>query len=120
MKCDKCKIDIADEEEREHKNQTLCEDCYMDVLSPTAFCDPWATYMAQSFAANNPETTLTDNQKIIMRVLKETGETDPAVLMERLKGHISPEDGERECATLHRMGKISIENRNGSVVTRPK
>ena len=26
----------------------LCDDCYMDALSPTKTCDPWAVYTAKS------------------------------------------------------------------------
>ena len=89
-------------------------------MSPAKFCDPWATYTAQSFAANNPGTALTENQRKIIQVLKETGGADPIVLTEKLKGQVSPEDGERECAALHRMGKISFENKGGSVFIRLK
>jgi hypothetical protein len=115
MECYKCKAVIPNGEEREHKGEMFCEDCYIDILSPVKFCDPWASFNAQSFAKNNPEAALTDDQKKIIQVLKETGGTGPDVLMERLKGQVSPEDGERSCASLHRMGKISIENRNGTV-----
>ena len=62
MDCYKCSIAIPDGEEREHNQKILCEDCYIDVLSPAKFCDPWASFNAQSFAKNNPETTLTENQ----------------------------------------------------------
>ncbi len=115
MNCANCNISILNGEDHEHNKKTLCEDCYIDALSPTKFCDPWASFNAKSFALNNPESALTDNQKKIMHVLKETGGTDPDVLMEKLRDQISPADGERECAALHRMGKISIENRDGTV-----
>ncbi len=115
MECFKCNAAIPDGEEREHKEVILCEDCYIDVLSPAKFCDPWASFNAESFAKNNPETTLTDSQKKIIRVLEETGGAEPDVLMENLRGQVSPEEGERSCAALHRMGKISIKNENGAV-----
>ncbi len=115
MECSKCKTVIPKEEAREHKNEILCEDCYVDALSPAAFCDPWATYNAESFYKNNPETAFTDNQSKIMKVLEKTGGLDANELAETLASQISREDGERECATLHRMGKISFENREGSV-----
>ncbi len=114
MECSKCKAGIPKGEEREHKKEVLCEDCYIDVLSPAKFCDPWATFNAKSFPANSHESALTDNQKKIIRVLEETGGTTPDVLTERLKGQVSQEDGERECAALHRIGIISIKSRNGS------
>jgi len=115
MKCDHCEAIIPEGEDSKHNNKILCEDCYMDALSPAKFCDPWAAYSAESFARNNPEGALTDNQKKIMHLLEETGGTDPFDLMEKLRDQISPEDGERECAALHRMGKISIKNKGGTV-----
>ncbi len=115
MNCGVCNIAIPKGEDHEHNKKNLCEDCYIDVMSPAKFCDPWASFNAKSFALNNPETALTDNQKKIMHVLEDTGGTDPNVLMERLRGQVSPEDGERECAALHRMGKISIENIDGTI-----
>jgi len=32
--CVKCKISISDGEERELDSQILCEDCYVDAVSP--------------------------------------------------------------------------------------
>lgn len=115
IKCLKCKAVIPNREEREHKGEMFCEDCYIEAISPAKFCDPWASFNAQSFAKNNPEATLTNDQRKIIKALKETGGAGPDVLMERLKGQVSPDVGERSCAALHRMGKISIENRNGTV-----
>lgn len=120
MECSKCKTLILKGEEREYKRTVLCEDCYMDALSPPVFCDPWATFSAESFHKNHPETVLTDNQKAIMNVLKETGGVYSNVLAAMLAGKISQEEGERECATLHRIDKILFENRDGSVFIRLK
>lgn len=103
-------------EEREHNDELLCEDCYIDVLAPAAFCDPWATYNAESFYKNNPNTAYTDNQTIILKALnKNNGIVDANVLADSLKEQMSREDGERECAALHRMGNISFENKEGSI-----
>ena len=32
MKCDKCSTNIEPGEDREHRGQVLCEDCYLDTL----------------------------------------------------------------------------------------
>lgn len=120
MECHKCKISIAKGDEREHNQEILCEDCYIDVLSPAKFCDPWADYAAKSFIERNPNMELNAGQSKIIAVLKELGEVEPIILMDRLKDQISPEDGERECAALHRMGKIDIENSDGTVIIRLK
>ena len=42
MKCERCKTVIAEGEEKELYSQILCEDCYMDLLSPAKGFDPWA------------------------------------------------------------------------------
>jgi hypothetical protein len=34
MKCEGCGAAVSPGDEREHCGQVLCEDCYMDVLSP--------------------------------------------------------------------------------------
>ena len=115
MECKKCNALIPKGEEREHKNDMLCEDCYIDVLSPAVFCDPWASFTAESFKKNNRTTAFTESQKIILKVLRETGGLDSNDLAENLKDQISWEDGERDCAAMHRMGEISFENRNGAV-----
>lgn len=120
MNCEKCTVAIPEGEDHKHNNKIFCEDCYIDIISPVKFCDPWAAFNAKSFALNNPEGALTEKQRKIMHVLEETGGTNPDVLMDRLRGKVSPEDGERECAALHRMGKISIENKNGTVFISPK
>lgn len=120
MKCDKCKVEIDDGEEREHKGDILCEDCYMDVLSPAKFCDPWADYAAKSHIEKNPNSSLNANQTKIIQILKDYGEVEPAFLMDKLKDKISIEDGERECAALHRMDIISIKNNDGKVIIKLK
>ena len=120
MKCTKCGAAISTGDEREHNGEPLCEDCYIDVLSPARFCDPWADYAAKSHMDNNPETILNANQALIVKVIEEKGEVDPLTLMDILRDEISPEDGERECAALNRMGKIAIENQDGAVCIRLK
>lgn len=120
MNCNKCDVIISIGEEREHNHQIVCEDCYIDAIAPAKFCDPWADYMAKSCVNTNPYMELTTNQSLIINVLKEYDGLDPISLMEKLKGQIAPEDGERDCAALHRMGKISIENNDGSVCIKLK
>lgn len=116
MQCSKCKAQISEGEEREYNHKSLCEDCYIDELSPTKFCDPWADYSAKSFIENNPDTALTENQILIIETIKKNGEVDPLILMKKLRDKIPPEIGERETAALNRMGKIVIENKSGKVV----
>ena len=71
----------------------LCEDCYMDALSPAKTCDPWAVHSAKSFGKNlGGKFELTELQRKILEILKETGGAPSEHLVERL--NISP-DGPR-------------------------
>jgi hypothetical protein len=46
MKCERCKTAVVKGEQKALHGQTLCEDCYIDLLSPLRVCDPWAVYSA--------------------------------------------------------------------------
>ena len=112
MKCDNCSKPIDSEEAREHSGRTLCEDCYMDVLSPARTCDPWAVYTAKStLESGGSGATLTATQEKILQVLEETGGVEPGELRERIG--LPPGDFEREIAALRHMEKLRAEMRDG-------
>jgi NMD protein affecting ribosome stability and mRNA decay len=46
--CAKCGAACDPAEAREHQGQMLCEDCYLDAMSPVKVCDPWAVHTAKS------------------------------------------------------------------------
>ena len=46
MKCNQCEREISGDESYSHRGRTLCEDCYIDAISPEKACDPWATYLS--------------------------------------------------------------------------
>ena len=105
MNCEKCGDAIEAGEEREHLGQTLCEDCYMDVLSPPRTCDPWAVHSAKSFGKEEtPSLNLNPLQLRILEVLKETGGVELPDLAERLQ--VKPSVIQREIATLRHMEKV--------------
>lgn len=112
MKCERCGDEIEAGEEREHLGRTLCEDCYMDALSPARTCDPWAVHSAKSFPEQaTTGSNLSDVQKKILAILKETGGIEPRNLVERLQ--IKPTDLDRDLAALRHMEKIRAELRDG-------
>ena len=112
MDCERCKEAIQNSEEREHLGQILCEDCYMDALSPARTCDPWAVHSAQTFARGSGGILeLGDVQKKILQIVEETGGAEPRHIVERLQ--IKPADLEREVAALRHMEKIRGELRQG-------
>ena len=117
MKCDICKEDIKEGEERELHGQTLCEDCYIDTLSPAKACDPWAVYTAKSFSKEDGfKVEITETQSKILQILKETGGVEPEIISKRLQ--IKPSDLEREIATLRHMEKVRGEMREGKKILR--
>ena len=102
-------------EELELHGQTLCEDCYMDHLSPPRMCDPWAVYTAKSFADDSTgKPLLTEQQNKILEMLKETGGTDFEGLVNKLG--VNPAELKRELATLRHMEKIRATMRNGKKI----
>lgn len=112
MKCDRCNENIEEGEEREFHGQTLCEDCYIDALTPAKACDPWAVYSAKSFSKEDgSDVDVTETQSRILQLLKETGGAEPRILSERLQ--IALSDLEREIATLRHMEQVRAELRDG-------
>ncbi|MCF8068960.1 MAG: hypothetical protein K9L30_10280 [Desulfobacterales bacterium] len=115
MKCDRCSENIKVGEERELHGQTLCEDCYMDALSPAKACDPWAVYSAKSFLnKEGSNLEITEIQSKILQILKETGGAEAGIISERL--HIKLSDIEREIATLRHMEKVKGRLREGKKI----
>ena len=115
MRCDRCKEVVEKGEERELHGQALCEDCFMDALSPARACDPWAVHSAKSFLKNaGPGLEINETQAKILRILEETGGAELGIISERL--HLKPSDLEREIASLRHMEKVRGELREGKKV----
>lgn len=112
MKCHRCDVQIKDGEETEHLGQILCEDCYMDALSPSKPCDPWAVYTAKSMSGD--DSPLTERQKNILAALKKTGGMTPESLAEKLG--LSMTDLQRDLATLRHMEKVGAVLKDGEKI----
>ncbi len=97
MNCERCGRAVEPEEVREYAGQKLCEDCYMDALSPARTCDPWATYTASRLG----DQQLNPNQEKILALIKEKGEVSMAELTQATS--LSEKDVERELAALRHM-----------------
>lgn len=101
VKCQKCQREVPEAETHQHLGQTLCDDCYIDALSPAKPCDPWAVYAATSArrgAGLVGIQGLTPLQKDICRFLEERGKATPAEVMQRFD--LSQGELERLVATL--------------------
>ena len=112
MDCARCGVAIAEEDGREHLGRVLCEDCYMDALSPAKTCDPWAVHSAKTLGRSQAGGfELTEVQRRILAILAETGGVTPAELAERL--NLTPANLERHIAALRHMEKVRGELRDG-------
>ena len=112
MQCERCKSVIPEGEQKELHGQILCEDCYMDFLSPPKVCDPWAVHSARTFLKNgSADLELTPIQQKIVAILQDEGSQEPANLCDRLQ--IKETDLERDIAALRHMEKIRGELKGG-------
>lgn len=117
MRCERCNDVIAEGEERELHGQILCEDCYMDLLSPLKACDPWAVHSAKAFLKDESYVLhLNATQQKILDVLRAKGPAALKSLSEILQ--IKEIDLEREIAALRHMEKVRGELRGGKRVIR--
>jgi hypothetical protein len=115
MKCDRCGEQIPAGEETEHHGRTLCEECYMQALSPSIGCDPWAVQSAKNLSQmGTTHTGLSTKQTEILEILEETGGLTPMNLAERLQLRLP--ELEREMATLRHMEKIRGKMENGKAI----
>ena len=99
MKCEKCATAVSSEESFQHAGQTLCEDCYMDVMTAPKACDPWAVYSATKVPASTDNLSLVQQQ--ILDLIKAKG----PLTVEEVCSHISitEDDFHRNFATLRHM-----------------
>ena len=119
MQCDRCKGVLQSGLEIEHLGQRLCEDCYMDALSPVRTCDPWAVHSAKSFEAQTGmQGALNGLQQRILDILKETDGVTRTELRQRLGGELSEADLDRAFAPLRHMEKARAEKRGDKVFLR--
>lgn len=117
MQCERCDDEIAKGEERKLHGRILCEDCYMDLLSPAKACDPWAVHSAKTFLKGSSHGfELNPAQQKILKVLRKKGPTEPRELIEMLQ--IKEADLERELAVLRHMEKIRGELKDGKKMIR--
>ena len=101
MKCSRCHREIPDDESFTHLGETLCDDCYMDAMSPAKPCDPWAVYSAtrtrESSGVKGVEG-LTPPQKQIYEFISNKGKVTAEEIMTNLQ--ITQRDLQNQIATL--------------------
>ena len=114
MKCTRCGRPIRKNNIRSHLGQSLCEDCYMDALSPPKACDPWAVHTAQTFLRGKDKATMmTERQRGIVAFIKKNGKAQ-AEEIERAFA-MSVQELQREVATLRHMEIVRGLREEGKV-----
>lgn len=97
MNCAKCGCLMDPDDARQMAGRDLCEDCYMDALSPAKACDPWATYTASRLT----DQTLNPHQEAILGLIARQG---PVTMAELLAATgLKQAELEREMAALRHM-----------------
>jgi transcription initiation factor IIE alpha subunit len=74
LKCPRCGAALTEADARQYAGELLCEDCYMEALSPTRACDPWAVHTARSLKDRQGEHQLTPLQQRLYELVTEKGE----------------------------------------------
>jgi hypothetical protein len=119
MQCNKCGASIDKGEEKELRDQILCEDCYIDALSPVKICDPWALYNSKSLERNTAEPSpMTSIQSEILDILRGAGSLEPSVVLLRLNDKHTIKEVERELSVLRHMDKVRAENAGDRILWR--
>ena len=103
-KCAKCGAAYDPAEAREYLGQMLCEDCYLDAMSPAKVCDPWAVHTAKSLKDLPGGHDLTPRQQQLYDLVQERGEVP--ILEAAAHLGLSEEDLRREFAPLRHMEKL--------------
>ena len=119
MNCECCQTAITPGEEREHFGKILCEDCYIDALSPVKTCDPWAVHSAKTFEEHSGGvSTLTPVQMKILEFLKAEGPMTPETLLAKLEVDLEISELQREFASLRHMEKARAKKNGDKVLWR--
>ena len=113
MKCDRCKTECSEDELIEYGGQRLCEDCYMDTVSPMKACDPWAVHSAKQ-EGGKAKAHLLPVQEKMLKIIKDKNAVLPAELAEML--NLDLRELERNFAILRHMELLrGLKGKDGKV-----
>ncbi len=116
MRCNRCNQELADDEGRVHRGETLCEDCYIEAAYPAKACDPWAVYAAkrsrESMGQQGAEG-LTELQKAIYEFIRSREK----VTGEELMGHfaLSPYEIQTQATILRHCELVKGQKEDGKI-----
>ncbi len=99
--CTKCGTSLAGEEPRAYFGESLCEDCYLEAMSPIRTCDPWAVHTAKTLKDLPGGASLSLRQQQLYDLVREKGEVPRAEAARSLG--ISEDELQREFAVLRHL-----------------
>lgn len=102
--CPKCGTVLEPGETRDHAGQEVCEDCYLDAVTITKTCDPWAVHTAKSLKDLPGGQVLTPVQQQLYDLVKARGEVPMLEAAAQLS--LSEAELRREFAPLRHMEKL--------------
>jgi hypothetical protein len=104
LTCAKCGTRVEESEVHDYAGRSLCEDCYMEALSPTRTCDPWAVHTARSLKDLPGGQSLSPQQQQLYDLIKEKGK----VPIPEAAAHLGVSEDElrRVFAPLRHMEKL--------------
>jgi hypothetical protein len=70
MLCARCAALLAAADARECAGELLCENCYIEALSPVRTCNPWAVHLARSLKDSQGRHQLTPRQERLYHLVK--------------------------------------------------
>lgn len=116
MKCEECAAEIEPDDMFEHQGRQLCEDCYLDALTPAKPCDPWAVHLASRaihMDASPISQQLTERQNSIIEYINSSGK----VTLEDIREHLGLQESElmTEIATLRHCNLLTGSKENGII-----
>lgn len=99
MNCEKCRRMVDPAESYQHSGRTVCEDCYLELVTIPKTCDPWAVHSAKNTPGH--EKTLLPAQERILELIRSEGPLTLEAVCSRLS--LSPEEFRTHFASLRHM-----------------
>jgi hypothetical protein len=114
MICARCGQGMAAADARDYAGEVICEDCYVEVLSPIKTCDPWAVHSARNLKERQG-AQLTPRQQRFFDLVKAKGEVSFPEAAQALS--LKEGDLEREFAVLRHLELLRAAKRGeGKVI----
>jgi late competence protein required for DNA uptake (superfamily II DNA/RNA helicase) len=116
MRCSNCNQEISEDDAYVHREETLCEDCYLEAIQRVRVCDPWAVHIATSTreALGLKGTDgLSDLQKSIYEFIKSKGKITLEEVMGNFK--LSSREMETQFAVLRHCELIRAYKENSRI-----